>query len=126
MILLELEKYNKLTLEKISKLLDCDLKIILTDISGLVYNPSFNQNGQKDNGLILLRDKLQYNDKENDLDSDDDEDEKNKKNKKNRNKSDSDDESDDNEGDEEDNGTDNDKPNNKNKKNENKLKKKKI
>ena len=53
LVLLELEKYNKLTLEKISKLLDCDLKTILTDISGLVYNPSFNQNGQKDNGLIL-------------------------------------------------------------------------
>lgn len=53
LVLLELEKHKKLTLCKISQLLECDIKIILSDIPGLVYNPSFNPIGQKDKGLIL-------------------------------------------------------------------------
>ena len=51
--LLLLEKHKKLTLAKISELLECDIKVILSDIPGLVYNPTFNPNGQKDKGLIL-------------------------------------------------------------------------
>ena len=51
--LLLLEKYTKLTLGKISQLLECDIKIILSDIPGLIYNPTFNPSGQKDKGLIL-------------------------------------------------------------------------
>ena len=51
--LLLLEKHKKLTLGKISQLLECDIKIILSDIPGLVYNPTFNPSGKKDKGLIL-------------------------------------------------------------------------
>ena len=51
--LLQLEKYEKLTLSKISELLGCHISTILTDISGLVYNPIFNPQGLKDKGLIL-------------------------------------------------------------------------
>ena len=51
--LLQLEKYNKLTLSKIAEILGCHINTILTDISGLVYNPSFNPQGQKEKGLIL-------------------------------------------------------------------------
>ena len=51
--LLQLEKYEKLTLSKISELLGCHISTILTDISGLVYNPSVNPQGLKDKGLIL-------------------------------------------------------------------------
>jgi len=53
LVLLLLEKHKKLTLVKISQLLECDIIIILSDIPGLVYNPSFNPSGQKDKGLIL-------------------------------------------------------------------------
>ena len=51
--LLQLEKYNKLSLSKIASLLGCQVNTILNDISGLVYNPSFNPQGIKDKGLIL-------------------------------------------------------------------------
>ena len=51
--LLELEKHSKLTISKISEILGCHISTILGDISGLVYNPSFNPQGQKDKGLIL-------------------------------------------------------------------------
>ena len=51
--LLQLEKYNKLSLSKIASLLGCQVNTILDDISGLVYNPSFNPQGSKDKGLIL-------------------------------------------------------------------------
>ena len=51
--LLQLEKYNKLSLSKIAEILGCHINTILTDISGLVYNPSFNPQGLKENGLIL-------------------------------------------------------------------------
>ena len=53
LVLLLLEKHKKLTLVKISQLLECDITIILSDIPGLVYNPSFNPSGQNDKGLIL-------------------------------------------------------------------------
>ena len=51
--LLQLEKYNSLTLAKISEILGCHINTILNDISGLVYNPSFNPQGKKGKGLIL-------------------------------------------------------------------------
>ena len=48
-----LEKYGKLTISKIAELLGCQKNTILTDITGLVYNPSFNPQGLKEKGLIL-------------------------------------------------------------------------
>ena len=51
--LLLLEKYNSLSIQKISELLECNIKILLADIPGLVYNPNFNPKGEKDKGLIL-------------------------------------------------------------------------
>ena len=36
-----------------AKLLGCHIDFILKDISGLVFNPSFNPNGEKTKGLIL-------------------------------------------------------------------------
>ena len=51
--LLQLEKYKTLTLVKIATLLGCHIDFILKDISGLVFNPSFNPNGEKTKGLIL-------------------------------------------------------------------------
>jgi hypothetical protein len=51
--LLQLEKYQSLTLAKIAEILGCHINTILTDISGLVFNPTFNPQGQKEKGLIL-------------------------------------------------------------------------
>ena len=51
--LLLLEKHQSLTLSKIAELIGCQINIILSDISGLVFNPSFNRNGKKEKGLIL-------------------------------------------------------------------------
>ncbi len=51
--LLQLEKYKTLTISKISELIGCHVNVILTDISGLVFNPSFNPQGEKSKGLIL-------------------------------------------------------------------------
>jgi len=53
LILLQLEKYKKLTLSKIAEILVCHISTILTDVSGLVFNPSFNPQGSKLKGLIL-------------------------------------------------------------------------
>ena len=53
LILLQLEKYGSLTLAKLAELLGCPINTILTDIPGLVFNPSFNPQGQKEKGLIL-------------------------------------------------------------------------
>ena len=51
--LLQLEKNNKLTLGKISELIGYKIDYLLNDISGLVFNPSFNPYMKKDKGLIL-------------------------------------------------------------------------
>ena len=51
-ILCNLEKYGKLSLEKISNLLGYNINYVLYDISGLVYNPTFNKTRAKDKGLI--------------------------------------------------------------------------
>ena len=51
--LLYLEKNGKLTLGKIAELCGCQPSTIITDIQGLVYNPSFNPHGQSDKGVIV-------------------------------------------------------------------------
>ena len=51
--LLFLEKNGKLTLGKIAELCGCQASTIITDIQGLVYNPSFNPHGQSDKGVIV-------------------------------------------------------------------------
>ena len=51
--LLNLEKYEKLTLEKLSQLIGCNIQIILSDIQGLIFNVTFNPKGQADKGIIL-------------------------------------------------------------------------
>ncbi len=53
LILLLIEKYNKISLGKIVEILGCKIELILKDISGLIFNPSFNPNQQKDKGLIF-------------------------------------------------------------------------
>ena len=42
-----------ISLEVISQLLGCQPHIIINDIQGLIYNPSFNQNQSDDKGIII-------------------------------------------------------------------------
>ena len=51
--LIYLEKMDKLTIEKISQILGCNVQKITNDIRGLILNPSFNVKGQIDKGVIL-------------------------------------------------------------------------
>ena len=51
--LLQLEIHKKLTLGKIAELCGCQTSTIITDIQGLVFNPSYNPHGQADKGLII-------------------------------------------------------------------------
>ena len=51
--LLQLEKYHKLTLGAIANSIGCHISTILTDIHGLVFNPSYNPQGQAEKGVIL-------------------------------------------------------------------------
>ena len=53
LILLYLEKYQTLTLKRISELIGCNINIVLTDIQGLVFNPSYNPKSQPEKGVIL-------------------------------------------------------------------------
>ena len=53
LILLQIEKYKKLSLKKISQLLGVKIDLIINEISGLIFNPSFNPNNKKDKGLLL-------------------------------------------------------------------------
>ena len=48
-----LEEKGELSLKEISDLLGCKLDIIIDNIQGLVYNPSFNPNSQNDKGIII-------------------------------------------------------------------------
>ena len=48
-----LEKKNKLDLQQISQLLGCNVQKVLYDIRGLIFNPSYNQKGQIDKGVII-------------------------------------------------------------------------
>ena len=51
--LIHLEKRTKLSLKEISELLGCTVDVVVKDIPGLVYNPSFNKTSNKDKGIIL-------------------------------------------------------------------------
>ena len=51
--LLQLETYESLTIKKVSELIGCSVNTILTDIHGLVFNPSYNPQGQPEKGVIL-------------------------------------------------------------------------
>ena len=51
--LLQLEIHDKLTIGKIAELCGCQANTIITDIQGLVFNPSFNPHGQADKGVIV-------------------------------------------------------------------------
>ena len=53
LILLQIEKNQKITLEKIAENIDCKVNLVLEDISGLIFNQSFNPQHQKDKGLLL-------------------------------------------------------------------------
>ena len=53
LILLHLEKYGALTIEQLSFLLNCQVSTILKDIHGLVFNPTYNPNGDINKGVII-------------------------------------------------------------------------
>ena len=53
LILLQIEKNKKLTLGKIAENIGCKVNLVLEDISGLIFNQSFNPQHQKDKGLLL-------------------------------------------------------------------------
>ena len=53
LILLLIEKYNKISIKTIAEILGCKIGLVLKDISGLILNPSFNPNQEKDKGIIL-------------------------------------------------------------------------
>ena len=53
LILLELEKFKKLSIKKIAENIECNVNLVLNDIIGLISNPSFNKDNQKDKGIIL-------------------------------------------------------------------------
>ena len=53
MALYFLEKKKKLDLQQISQLLGCNVQKVLYDIRGLIFNPSYNQKGQIDKGVII-------------------------------------------------------------------------
>ena len=48
-----LEKNEKLNLESIANLLGCNVKKVIYDIRGLIFNPTFNPKGSIDKGVIL-------------------------------------------------------------------------
>ena len=53
LILLQIEKNEKITLGKIAENIGCKVNLVLEDISGLIFNQSFNPQHQKDKGLLL-------------------------------------------------------------------------
>ena len=53
LILLQIEKNQKMTLGKIAENIGCKVNLVLEDISGLIFNQSFNPQHQKDKGLLL-------------------------------------------------------------------------
>ena len=48
-----LEKKGALTILKVAELLGCQVSTVLTDIHGLVFNPSYNPQGQAEKGVIV-------------------------------------------------------------------------
>ena len=53
LILLQIEKFQKMTLGKIAQNIGCNVKYVLKDISGLIFNISFNPQHKKDKGILL-------------------------------------------------------------------------
>ena len=51
--LLQLEKYGSKTISQIAELLGCNVNTVIKDIHGLVFNPSFNPEGQPEKGVII-------------------------------------------------------------------------
>ena len=51
--LYHLEKRGSLTILQVSELLGCQVSTVLTDIHGLVLNPSYNPQGQAEKGVIV-------------------------------------------------------------------------
>ena len=53
LILLELEKKEKLSIKQLSEILECSTEIIKKNIRGLIYNSNFNPHCQKDKGVLI-------------------------------------------------------------------------
>ncbi len=53
LILLQIEKNQKLSLKQIAENIGCQVNVVLEEISGLIYNKSFNPNSERDKGLLL-------------------------------------------------------------------------
>ena len=53
LILLQIEKNQKLSLKNIAENIGCNVNLVLKEISGLIYNKSFNPNLERDKGLLL-------------------------------------------------------------------------
>ena len=53
LILLQIEKFQKLSLGKIAQNIGCNDKLVLKDISGLIFNITFNPQHKKDKGILL-------------------------------------------------------------------------
>ena len=53
MILLQIEKYKKLSILKIAENIGCKVNLVLDDINGLIFNPTYNPQHLKDKGLLL-------------------------------------------------------------------------
>ena len=51
--LMVLEKYGNITIGKVAEILGCQPSTVITDIHGLVFNPSYNPQGQPEKGVIL-------------------------------------------------------------------------
>ena len=51
--LFHLETYGSKTINEIAELLGCNVNWVIDDIRGLVFNPSFNPQGQTEKGVII-------------------------------------------------------------------------
>ena len=68
LILLQLEKYETLSLAQLAINIGCKISTIITDIQGLIFNPSYNPKGIAEKGIILGTFNVQNKDfKENDI-----------------------------------------------------------
>ena len=53
LILLQIEKNQKLSILKIAENIGCKVNLVLDDIYGLIFNPTYNPQHLKDKGLLL-------------------------------------------------------------------------
>jgi DNA-binding MarR family transcriptional regulator len=51
--LLQLETHGTLTIQQIANSLGCQVSTVITDLHGLVFNPSYNPQGQPEKGVIV-------------------------------------------------------------------------